>query len=90
MAGLFHAPLLKLTTLMLALNLSLNPMLVHTLQNDKEKFSVQKIGAPEALEYAVSKYNENSNDLYQDVVVQVKDSQIQVCDLEVKEPEFLT
>ncbi|XP_041526684.1 cystatin-S-like [Microtus oregoni] len=77
MAGLLHAPLLMLTTLMVALNLSLSPMLVHTLQNDTEKFSVQKIGAPEALEYAVSKYNENSDDLYQDVVVEVKDTKFQ-------------
>ncbi|CAO2578409.1 Cst4 [Lemmus lemmus] len=90
MSGLLHAPLLMLTTLMVALNLSLSPMLVHTLQNDPEKFRVQKIGAQEALQYAVSKYNENSNDLYQNVVAQVKDSQIQVCDLEVKEPEFVT
>ncbi|XP_005365714.2 cystatin-S-like, partial [Microtus ochrogaster] len=77
MAGLLHAPLLMLTTLMVALNLSLSPLLVHTLQNDTEKFSVQKIGAPEALQYAVSKYNENSNDLYQDVVVEVKDTKVQ-------------
>ncbi|KAK7800215.1 hypothetical protein U0070_016544 [Myodes glareolus] len=79
-----------LTTIMVAQNLSLSPMLVHTLQNDTEKFSVQKIGAPEALQYAVSKYNENSNDLYQDVVVEVKDIKLLVCELEVKEPEFVT
>ena len=90
MAGLLHAPLLMLTTLLVALNLSLSPMLVHTLQNDTEKFSVQEIGAPEALEYAVSKYNENSDDVYQDVVVEVKDTKFQVCDLEGKEPEFVT
>ncbi|KAK7796641.1 hypothetical protein U0070_006753 [Myodes glareolus] len=66
-----------LTTLVVALNLSLSPMLVHTLQNDTEKFSVQEIGAPEALQYAVSKYNENSDDLYRDVVVQVKDIKFQ-------------
>ncbi|XP_057637124.1 cystatin-S-like [Chionomys nivalis] len=77
MAALLHAPLLMLTTLMVALNLSLSPMLVHTLQNDTEIFSVQKIGAPEALQYAVSKYNENSDDLYQDVVVEVKDTKFQ-------------
>ncbi|KAH0514630.1 Cystatin-S [Microtus ochrogaster] len=77
MAGLLHATLLMLTTLMVALNLSLSPLLVHTLQNDTEKFSVQKIGAPEALQYAISKYNENSNDLYQDVVVEVKDTKVQ-------------
>ncbi|KAM7327163.1 hypothetical protein ACRRTK_013530 [Alexandromys fortis] len=77
MAGLLHAPLLMLTTLMVALNLSLSPMLVHTLQNDTEKFSVQEIGTPEALEYAVNKYNENSDDLYQDVVVEVKDIKFQ-------------
>ncbi|KAK7796391.1 hypothetical protein U0070_004244 [Myodes glareolus] len=73
-----------MTTVMVTLNLSLSPMLVHTLQNDTEKFSVQKIGAPEALQYAVSKYKENSDDLYQDVVVEVKDIKFQVCDLEVK------
>ncbi|CAO2578410.1 Cst4 [Lemmus lemmus] len=90
MAGLLHAPLLMLVTLMVALNLSLSPMLVHTMQNDTEKFSVQKTGAQEALQYAVSKYNENSDNLYQNAVVQVRGSQIQVCDLEVKEPEFVT
>ncbi|KAH0514676.1 Cystatin-S [Microtus ochrogaster] len=77
MAGLLHAPLLMLTTLMVALNLSLSPLLVHTLQNDTEIFSVQKIGAPEALQYAISKYNEISTDLYQDVVVEVKDTKFQ-------------
>ena len=84
MVGLLHTPLLMLTTLMVAQNLSLSPMLVHTLQNDTEKFSVQKIGAPEALQYAVSKYNENRDDSYQDVVVEVKDIKFQVCDLDVK------
>ncbi|XP_049989409.1 cystatin-S-like, partial [Alexandromys fortis] len=77
MAGLLHAPLLMLTTLMVALNLILSPMLAHTLQNDTEKFSVQEIGTPEALEYAVNKYNENSDDLYQYVVVEVKDTKFQ-------------
>ncbi|XP_057637126.1 cystatin-S-like [Chionomys nivalis] len=66
-----------MTTLMVALNLSLSPMLVHTLQNDTELFSVQKIGAPEALQYAVSKYNENSDDLYQYIVVEMKDTKFQ-------------
>ncbi|KAK7815758.1 hypothetical protein U0070_025218 [Myodes glareolus] len=79
-----------MTTITVALNLSLSPMLVHTLQNNTEKFSVQKIGAPEALRYAVRKYNENSDELYLDVVVQEKDIKVQVCDLEVKEPEFVT
>ena len=90
MAGLLHVPLLILTTVMVALNLSLCPMLVHAQQNDTEKFSVQEIGAPEALQYAVSKYNENSDDLLRYGVLQEKDFKLQVCDLEVKEPEFVT
>ena len=81
MAGLLHAPLLMLTTLMVVLNLSLSPMLVHTLQNGKEKFSVPKIGAPEALQYAVSKYNENSDDLYLNDVQLWYFLDFQVCDL---------
>nr|XP_048311522.1 cystatin-S-like [Myodes glareolus] len=77
MTGILHAPLLMMTTITVALNLSLSPMLVHTLQNNTEKFSVQKIGAPEALRYAVRKYNENSDELYLDVVVQEKDIKVQ-------------
>ncbi|KAK7796640.1 hypothetical protein U0070_006752 [Myodes glareolus] len=77
MAGLLHVPLLILTTVMVALNLSLCPMLVHTQQNDTEKCSVQVIGAPEALQYAVSKYNENSDDWFRDVVLQEEDFKLQ-------------
>ena len=90
MASLLHAPLLMLTTLMVALNLSLSPMLVHTLQNGKEKISVPKLWGPEAVKYAISKYNENSNDLYlyEDREWYMLD--FQVCDFDAKEPEFVT
>ena len=91
MAALLHAPLLKLTTLMVALNLILSPMLIHTQKRDREDLDVKKSRLLlAALEYAVSKYNENSDGLYQDVVVITKDFELQVCDPEVKKPEFVT
>ena len=91
MAGLLHAPLLMLTTLMVALNLILSPMLVHTQQRDREDSGGKKSRLlVAALEYAISKYNENSDDLYQDVLMLMKDFELQVCDLEVKKPEFVT
>ncbi|CAH6787741.1 cystatin-S [Phodopus roborovskii] len=72
MACLLHAPLLLLTTLMVVGNLSLNPVLGHTLLGGIEESSMQEKGAPEALAYAVGKYNENNNDLYLSHVVEVK------------------
>ncbi|ERE71786.1 cystatin-S-like protein [Cricetulus griseus] len=72
MACPLHAPLLLLTTLMVAVNLSLNPVLGNILLGGIEESSMQEEGAPEALEYAVGKYNENNNDLYLSHVVEVK------------------
>lgn len=80
MACPLHAPLLLLTTLMVAVNLSLNPVLGNILLGGIEESSMQEEGAPEALEYAVGKYNENNNDLYLSHVVEVKRVRKQVCD----------
>ncbi|OBS65575.1 hypothetical protein A6R68_05885, partial [Neotoma lepida] len=70
MAYLLHAPLLLLTTLMVAV--ILNPVLGHTLEGGLEESSMQEEGAPEALEYAVNEYNENNNDLHLSRVVDVR------------------
>ncbi|XP_059115629.1 cystatin-S-like [Peromyscus eremicus] len=78
MACLLHAPLLLLTTLMVAVNLSLNPVLGKTLLGGIEESSMQEEGAPEALDYAVNKYNENNNDLHLSRVVKVERVQKQV------------
>uniref|UniRef100_A0A8C8W711 Cystatin domain-containing protein n=2 Tax=Peromyscus maniculatus bairdii TaxID=230844 RepID=A0A8C8W711_PERMB len=78
MACLFHVPLLLLTTLMVAMNLSLNPVLGDTLLGGIEKSSMQEERAPEALEYAVSKYNEYNNDLHLSRVIGVQRVQNQV------------
>ncbi|XP_059115630.1 cystatin-S-like [Peromyscus eremicus] len=78
MACLLHAPLLLLTTLMVAVNLNLNPVLGKTLLGGVEESSMQEEGAPEALDYAVNKYNENNNDLHLSRVVEVERVQKQV------------
>lgn len=51
MASLLHAPLLLLTTLTVAVNLSLNPVLGDTLLGGTEESSMQEDGAPEALKH---------------------------------------
>ncbi|OBS65776.1 hypothetical protein A6R68_05684, partial [Neotoma lepida] len=72
MAYLLHAPLLLLTTLMVAVNPSLNPVLGDILVGGLEESSMQEEGAREALEYAVSEYNKNNNDLHLSRVVDVQ------------------
>lgn len=78
MACLFHAPLLLLTTLMVAVNLS--AVLGHTLLGVIQKYGMQEKGAPEALDYAFRKYNKNNNELHLSWVVEIQNVQEQVCD----------
>ncbi|OBS58998.1 hypothetical protein A6R68_09876 [Neotoma lepida] len=78
MACLLHTPVLLLTTLMVVVNLSLNPVLGHTLLGGIEESNMQEEGAPEALEYAVSQYNENNSDIHVSHVMDVRRVQKQV------------
>lgn len=86
MLCVLHSPLLLLTSLMTALNLNLNPVPGLTLIGGIEKSSMQDKGAPEVLEYAVIKYNENHRDLHLNWFVEVTMSKRRCVTLEVREP----
>ncbi|XP_031229126.1 cystatin-S-like [Mastomys coucha] len=77
MACLFYTQIFLLTTLILVLNLSLYSVLGQTV-GGLEKSSMEEEGAREALNYAVSQYNENNNDLYLSRVVKVRSVQKQI------------
>lgn len=82
MACLLYTQLFLLNTFILFLNLSLNPVLGQILAGI-EKSIIEEEGALEALNFAVSEYNENNSDLYLSRVVEVKTVktvQQQVCD----------
>lgn len=85
MLCVLHSPLLLLTSLMTALNLNLNPVPGLTLICGIEKSSMQDKGAPEVLEYAVIKYNENHRDLHLNWFVEVTMSKRRCVTLEVRE-----
>lgn len=70
---------------MLGLNLSISPVLGHFV-GGIEKSSMEDEGAPEALNFAVSQYNENNNDLYLSRVLEVKNVQKQVCFPSLRKP----
>ncbi|EDL95064.1 rCG27497 [Rattus norvegicus] len=71
MACLLYTQLFLLNTFILFLNLSLNPVLGQILAGI-EKSIIEEEGALEALNFAVSEYNENNSDLYLSRVVEVK------------------
>lgn len=80
MAYLLHSQLFLLTTLVLVLNLSYYPVVGNILTGGIEESSMEEYGAREALDFAVSQYNEQNSDMYLSQVVEVKSVKTQVCD----------
>lgn len=80
MAYLLHSQLLLLTTLILVLNLSYYSVVGKRLVGGIEESSMEEDGAQEALDFAVSQYNEKSSDLFLRRMVEVISVKIQVCD----------
>ncbi|XP_028632196.1 cystatin-S-like [Grammomys surdaster] len=77
MVYLLHAQLFLLTTVIFVLNLSHYAMLGH-IPGGIEKSNMEEYGAPDALDFAVSQYNDRNNDLYLSRVMEVKSVQSQV------------
>lgn len=80
MAYLLHSQLFLLATLVLVLNLSYYPVVGSILTGGIEESSMEEYGAREALDFAVSQYNEQNSDIYLSQVVEVKSVKTQVCD----------
>ncbi|XP_034350586.1 cystatin-S-like [Arvicanthis niloticus] len=78
MAYLLHSQLFLLTTLVLVLNLSYYPVVGNILVGGIEESSMEEYGAREALNFAVSQYNEQNSDMYLSQVVEVKSVKTQV------------
>ncbi|XP_034350587.1 cystatin-S-like [Arvicanthis niloticus] len=78
MAYLLHSQLFLLTTLVLVLNLSYYPVVGNILVGGIEESSMEEYGAREALDFAVSQYNEQNSDMYLSQVVEVKSVKTQV------------
>ncbi|XP_028632197.1 cystatin-S-like [Grammomys surdaster] len=77
MACLLHSQLFLLTTLMLVLNLSYYPV-IGNIEGGIEESSMEEYGAQEALDFAVSQYNEKTSDMHLSQVVEVKSVKTQV------------
>lgn len=80
MAYLLHSQLFLLASLVLVLNLSYYPVVGNILEGGIEESSMEEYGAREALDFAVSQYNEQNSDMYLSQVVEVKSVKTQVCD----------
>ncbi|XP_034349779.1 cystatin-S-like [Arvicanthis niloticus] len=78
MAYLLHSQLFLLATLVLVLNLSYYPVVGNILVGGIEESSMEEYGAREALDFAVSQYNEQNSDMYLSQVVEVKSVKTQV------------
>ncbi|XP_028632195.1 cystatin-S-like [Grammomys surdaster] len=78
MAYLLHSQVLLLTTLILVLNLSYYHVVGYMLVGGIRESSMEEDGAQEALDFAVSQYNEKNSDMYLSQVVEVKSVKTQV------------
>ncbi|XP_028610041.1 cystatin-S-like [Grammomys surdaster] len=77
MAYLLHSQIFLLSTLILVLNFSYYPV-VGNIPGGIQDSSMEEDGAKEALEFAVSQYNEKNSDMYLSQVVEVKSVKTQV------------